>query len=74
MKAKRKPSKRIRTTCPDCSAAVYFESLPELDQEVVCDECESSLIVVRVKPLKLDWAYDDDVDDWDDFDDDFDDD
>lgn len=70
MKAKKKPNTRIRTSCPDCGAALYLESRPELDEEIICDECESSLIVVRLNPLKLDWAYEDDNDSWDDDDDD----
>jgi lysine biosynthesis protein LysW len=72
MKAKKKPNTRLRASCPDCGAAIFFDGRPELDDEVVCDECESSLIVVRLNPLKLDWAYDDDHDDgdYDDWDDD----
>lgn len=75
MKAQKKPSSRVRATCPDCGSSVHLHR-PELDDEVVCPECESSLLVVRLNPIKLDWAqdYDDDYDDdddyWDDDDDD----
>ena len=73
VKTKGKPNNRKRATCPDCGSAVFL-TRPELDDEVVCDECGSSLIVVKLNPLKLDWAYHDDDDDWDDDDDDWDDD
>lgn len=79
VKMKGKPNNRKRATCPDCGSAVFL-TRPELDDEVVCEECDSSLIVVKLNPLKLDWAYDDydddddedrwDDDDWNDDDDD----
>lgn len=73
MTTRQKPTNRKRATCPECGAAVFVDN-PELDDEVVCEECDSELIVVKLNPLKLDWAYEEDDDDWDDDDDDWDDD
>lgn len=58
--------------CPGCGARLRFQSV-ELGEFVVCEECGDELEVVRVSPIKLDWAYADPLES-DEYDDDFDDD
>jgi lysine biosynthesis protein LysW len=54
--------------CPECATNIRFEQQPALHDLVTCPECGTELEVINVSPLKLDWAYDDEDDDW--FDDD----
>lgn len=71
--------------CPGCGARLRFQHKIELGEFVVCQECGDELEIVKLSPIKLDWAYaepyddadwdgddddDDDFDDYDDFDDD----
>ena len=56
--------------CPECTTNIRFENQLTLHDLVTCPECGTALEVIRLSPLKLDWAYDDeDDDDW--FDDEF---
>lgn len=71
MKTAKKPGTRVRAVCPDCGSTIIL-SRPRVDDPVLCAECESDLVVVRVNPIRLDWASDDDYDDdgYDEFEDD----
>ena len=55
----------FKARCPNCGSTVRLEQKPELESLVFCPECDETLEVVSVNPLRLDWAYDDD-DDYDD--------
>ncbi|MCB9420921.1 MAG: hypothetical protein H6667_14030 [Ardenticatenaceae bacterium] len=59
--------------CPECDAKINVKS-PKLGQIVTCRVCDTRLEVVDLKPLELDWAFEDDYDDLDDLDFDYDDD
>jgi lysine biosynthesis protein LysW len=50
--------------CPECATNIRFEKQPVLHDLVTCPECGTELEVIKVSPLKLDWAYDDEDDDW----------
>ena len=50
--------------CPECDAKINVKS-PKLGQIVSCRVCDTRLEVVDLKPLELDWAFDDDFDDLD---------
>ncbi len=52
--------------CPECATNIRFDSQPALHDLVTCPECGTELEVIKVSPLKLDWAYDDEDDDWSD--------
>ena len=61
--------------CPGCSTKIRFTKDVEVGQFVVCAECGDELEVVKVNPVKLDWAFVDSFDEYDDddeFEDDFD--
>lgn len=53
--------------CPECDAKINVKS-PKLGQIVTCRVCDTRLEVVDLKPLELDWAFEDDFDDLDDLD------
>jgi lysine biosynthesis protein LysW len=55
--------------CPECDAKINVKS-PKLGQIVVCRVCDTRLEVVDLRPLELDWAFEDDFDDMDLVDDD----
>lgn len=40
--------------CPECDEEVYVDADMEQGDRVVCDECQSSLIVVGLDPIELD--------------------
>jgi len=52
--------------CPGCGARLRFQHKVELGEFVVCQECGDELEIIRLSPIKLDWAYADPYDDdWD---------
>lgn len=60
--------------CPECATNIRFDRQPVLHDLLTCPECGTELEVIKISPLKLDWAYDEDDDwyedeDWDDDDD-----
>ena len=61
-------SKKLSTSCIDCGAVIEFDEQPLLGEFVYCPECDATLEVASLRPLKLTVAYDDleDVDDMDD--------
>lgn len=59
--------------CPSCDTRVRFDKPPKMGQFVTCPECENMLEVVRLSPLKLDWAFEEPFEDYDEYEDDFDD-
>lgn len=46
----------IMARCLECDSRIYFERRPELGQIIVCPECETSLEVIRISPIRFDWA------------------
>ena len=58
------------SNCPECEEEVYVDADSEQGDEVTCDECGSSLVVVGLDPIELDLKTEsDDDDDYDDDDD-----
>lgn len=43
--------------CPECDAEVSFRNKPTIDQRAYCQRCGSDLIVIRLNPTTLDWAF-----------------
>ncbi len=42
------------SVCPECEEEVYVDSEMEQGDQVSCDECHSSLVVVGLDPIELD--------------------
>ena len=53
-------------TCIECDEEIEINGRPRLAQKVICPNCSAALEVASLNPLELDWAYEDDDDDWDD--------
>ncbi|MCA9923633.1 MAG: hypothetical protein KC419_20225 [Anaerolineales bacterium] len=56
-------NKQQSAICPACGSRLRFRFPLQLGEFIVCDECDTELEVVRMNPLKLDWAFDDPIDD-----------
>jgi lysine biosynthesis protein LysW len=52
----------IKTTCPECDQDVRMETQPNMGEHVVCSACKTTLVVIRVTPVRLDWAFKDPFD------------
>lgn len=46
--------------CPACDASIKLEQRAKIGLSVTCKSCETSLEVVDVEPITLDWIYEDD--------------
>jgi len=53
--------------CPECEAKIDFGNPVEVEvgEQMFCPECDMELEVISVKPLVLDYAFEDD-EDWED--------
>jgi lysine biosynthesis protein LysW len=47
--------------CPECDAKVSVKS-PRIGQIVTCRHCDTRLEIVDLRPLELDWVFEDDFD------------
>lgn len=54
------------TQCPECESMVTLSKSVKLGQFVECPECGMALEVISIKPLELDYAFEEE--DWDDWD------
>jgi lysine biosynthesis protein LysW len=46
-----------QAACPECHADVNFDAAPKLGQRAECAACRAALEVVKLRPLELDWAF-----------------
>ncbi len=51
--------------CPECGQGVQLGAQPQEGQRVTCGECGAELEVISVRPLELDWVYNEPDEDWD---------
>ncbi|MBN1311649.1 MAG: lysine biosynthesis protein LysW [Anaerolineae bacterium] len=51
---------RQKARCPECLAPIWIKDSAELWDPVTCPECHTSLEVVNLRPLELDYLGDDD--------------
>jgi lysine biosynthesis protein LysW len=51
--------------CPECETKIRFAQAPQINETVNCHECGEVLQVISLSPLELDWAYDEEPEDWD---------
>jgi lysine biosynthesis protein LysW len=57
-KSKRqKNGKAFEATCPACGSPIRLRKMPGKGQFITCFECDTMLEVVRLAPLKLEWAF-----------------
>ena len=48
----------LMARCLECDSRIYFERRPDVGEIIVCPECETSLEVNRVNPIRFDWPDD----------------
>ncbi|MCB9419793.1 MAG: hypothetical protein H6667_08310 [Ardenticatenaceae bacterium] len=60
---------KLTAKCPDCRSVIEFMAMPRLDQTVVCENCEATLTVVNLNPIELDWAFDEESEEYEDYED-----
>ncbi len=63
-----KDTRSTITLCPACDARIHFSRRPNLGDVIVCHECDETLKVISLTPLKLDWSFMDDDESWSDLD------
>jgi lysine biosynthesis protein LysW len=44
--------------CPECGNSIGLSARPREGQRLICTECGARLEVISLRPLELDWAYD----------------
>lgn len=49
------------TLCPECQASIVFHHEPPLDHLLLCPHCETILFVAEIRPLTLDWAFEEPI-------------
>jgi lysine biosynthesis protein LysW len=55
--------KPISGICPACGSSMRLRQELRVGDFVTCMECDTELEVLSLKPLKLDWAYEEPFDD-----------
>jgi lysine biosynthesis protein LysW len=53
----------FQATCPACGSQIRLRKQPKRGQFVTCHDCDSILEVTRLSPLRLEWAFDEAIDD-----------
>ena len=47
----------FQATCPACGSRIQLRKMPRRGHVITCQDCASMLVVTRLAPLKLDWAF-----------------
>ena len=47
----------LQAACPECQCQVPFAVAPQLGERTECTGCQAALEVVKLRPLELDWAF-----------------
>jgi DNA-directed RNA polymerase subunit RPC12/RpoP len=48
----------IRANCPNCETTVKLADHLKIGHKVTCSRCKERLMVLRLKPVELDWVDD----------------
>lgn len=48
----------LMARCLECDSRIYFDRRPDVGEIIVCPECETSLEVSRVAPIRFAWPDD----------------
>jgi hypothetical protein len=51
----------LTATCPSCEEIIELSGRPKIGRKVTCPRCDEGLIVMRLKPIELEWT---DAADW----------
>lgn len=51
--------------CPSCGEDIKMRGNSKIGQAVTCPYCDAELEVIDLDPVELDWAYDEEWEDWD---------
>lgn len=57
--SKNPQSKVVIGFCPGCGSQIRFLKKVQMGEFFICDECGDELEVVNLSPVKLDWAFED---------------
>ncbi len=44
--------------CPECGYGIDLGAWPQEGQRIICTKCRARLEVINLRPLELDWVYD----------------
>jgi transposase-like protein len=47
----------IKSACPECDHEVLIETTPNVGDRLICSSCKTTLTVIRLSPVQLDWAF-----------------
>lgn len=47
--------------CPECQEPIAFGRTPVLNHLLLCPHCENILVVRSIRPLQLDWAFEEPI-------------
>lgn len=47
----------IEALCPECDTMITFPTQPTPSQSVICMNCQSTLTILQLNPIVLDWAF-----------------
>lgn len=47
--------------CPQCEEKIYFPEMPDIGDIVECHSCETRLEVVGLRPIELDWLWEEEA-------------
>ena len=50
--------------CPECETEIKSNDPVKVGERIFCPECDIELEVISVKPLILDYAFDDEYEEW----------
>lgn len=45
----------INTICPECQQRIQFDSEPKIGQKLICQTCNTALLVTWLFPISLDF-------------------
>jgi lysine biosynthesis protein LysW len=49
----------VQCACPTCQATVKFIGMPVVGERITCGRCGDLFKVVTISPIKLEWAFED---------------
>ena len=56
-------SKKGTVECLACEEDVYVGLNPRIGNYIICSSCDSEFQIIDLKPVMIDWPYEDDYED-----------